>query len=149
MREYVGPPLTRESLAALLDREGIHECAYSLYGSHTSDAFVMDQRPQGWVVFYSERGEECGLRLHPDEAGACLDLLQRVWDDEPNRFAVVAGPAPPDQADQEFGRWLHGHGLTRRDLADADWRMDDSPWEAGQPHFRRYWVRITRIRATS
>jgi hypothetical protein len=109
----------------------------------------MDQRPDGWVVFYTERGEESDLRRYRDEAAACLDLLERVWNDEPNRFDLVSGPAPRDQADEEFAHWLRDHGLTRADLADADWKMQDSPWKTGEPYYRRYWVRITRIRAAS
>jgi hypothetical protein len=141
--------LTRGSLADLLDREGIRERAYSLFGAHKDDAIVMDHRPDGWVVFYTERGHESDLRRHQDEAAACLDLLDRVWNVEMNRFALVAGPAPLDQADREFARWLHARGLRRTDLADADVRTQDTPRVGGEPHHRRYWVRITRIPAAS
>jgi hypothetical protein len=149
VREYVGPALTRHSLAELLDREGIHERAYNLFGAHKPEAIVMDQRTDGWVVFYTERGEESDLRRYPDEAAACLDLLERVWNVEHNRFDLVAGPAPREQADAHFAQWLRDHGLAHADLADADWTMQDSPWKAGEPDYRRYWVRITRIRAAS
>lgn len=69
----------RRHLAELLDREGIRERAYSLYGAHKDDAIVLDQRSDGWVVFYTKRGRESDLRRHTDEPAACLDLLDRVW----------------------------------------------------------------------
>jgi hypothetical protein len=144
--EYVGPPLTRQSLAALLDAEGVAERAYSLYGSHKEDAIVLDNRPGGWVVFYTERGGEFDLKTYERESDACLDLLIRVLKDEHNRFDLVAGPAPPSEADSKFDRWLADRGLSRSDLAEADWKSQDSPWYSGEPDYRRYWVRITRIR---
>jgi len=144
--EYVGPPLTRQSLAAQLDSEGVAERAYSLYGAHMEDAIVLDNRPDGWVVFYSERGGESGLKTYAKESDACLDLLSRVLKNEHNRFDLVAGPAPPAEADAAFDLWLADHGLTRADLADVDWKSQDSAWYAGEPDYRRYWVRITRMR---
>jgi hypothetical protein len=147
VRDYVGPALTRHSLAELLDREGINEGAYSLFGAHKPEAIVMDQRRDGWVVFYTERGEESDLRRYADEAAACLDLLDRVWNVEHNRFDLVAGPAPPARADADFASWLDDHDTARADLADADWKVQDSPWRTGEPDYRRYWVRIARIRA--
>ena len=147
--DYIGPPLTRESLAALLDAEGIAERAYSLYGEHKSDAIVLDNRPKGWVVFYSERGGEDELAVYKDEAEACLDVFRRVLEYDHNRFDLVAGPAPPAEADEQFYGWPHDHGLQRADLADSDWKSQDSPWKAGEPDYRRYWVRITKIREVS
>jgi hypothetical protein len=50
--------LGRESLVELLDRMGVPGDAYHLFGAHLNDAVVIDHRPDGWVVFYSERGAE-------------------------------------------------------------------------------------------
>jgi hypothetical protein len=150
VREYVGPPLTRTSLARLLGREGIRERSYSLFGARRPEAIVLDQRPGGrWVVFYTERGEESALRTYDNEAEACLDMLERVWNYEWNRFTVVAGPAPPDEADAAFDEWLQDHDLSLKDLAADDWRTQDSAWKVGEPDYRRYWVRISRIRDAS
>jgi len=149
MYEYVGPPLTLPSLAALLEEEGVSERAYSLYGAHKEDAIVLDNRPGGWVVFYTERGRELGIETYGKESDACLDLLNRVLKDEHNRFDLVAGPAPPSEADATFAQWLDDRGLRRTDLADRDWKTQDSPWYEGEPDYRRYWVRITRIRQAS
>lgn len=71
-------PLTREALAHLLDRARVPGNTYHLYGAHLNDAFVMDHRPEGWVVFYSERGGEWSLRAHASEDLACHDLLVRL-----------------------------------------------------------------------
>ena len=51
-------PQTRDALAAHLDALGVRKGTYHLFGAHLEDAMVMDQRPEGWVVFYSERGGE-------------------------------------------------------------------------------------------
>ncbi len=71
-------PLTRDSLVELLDRAGVPNDSYHLFGAHLNDAVVIDHRPQGWVVFYSERGAESDLQLHHSEDAACRDLLRRL-----------------------------------------------------------------------
>lgn len=144
--EYVGPPLTRERLAELLAAEGVADRAYSLFGAHKEGAIALDNRPAGWVVFYTERGEELELGTHESESEGCLDLLYRVLEDDHNLFDMVAGPAPPAEADAEFGRWLHERGISRGDLRETDWKSQDSPWKKGEPDYRRYWVRIKRAR---
>jgi hypothetical protein len=146
MFDYVGPPLTRARLSDLLDAEGVADRAYSLFGAHKEDAIVLDNRPAGWVVFYTERGSERQLRTHELEAEACLDLLSRVLKDQHNRFDLVAGPAPPAEADEAFRLWLRDHGIDRTELAEVDWKFQDSPWKVGEPDYRRYWIRITRAR---
>ncbi len=81
MVEYVGGPRTREALAGLLEQQGFRRNSYHLYGARLDDAIILDQRPQGWVVFYSERGGEYDLRAHRTEADACDDALNRLWRD--------------------------------------------------------------------
>ena len=105
----------------------------------------MDRRPEGWVVFYSERGGESSLRVHDDEASACADLLARVTGEEHVFFELVAGPAPADEADEAFGAWLRERGTSRESLAPTDWKCDDVPWVQG-PYWRRYFMRITETR---
>ncbi|MDA8048148.1 MAG: hypothetical protein M0Z30_23415 [Actinomycetota bacterium] len=148
MFDYVGPQLTRARLADLLNAEGVADRAYSLFGAHKEEAIAIaiDNRPPGWVVFYTERGSERQLRTYDSEAEACLDLLSRVLGDEHNRFDLVAGPAPPAEADEAFRLWLQDHRIDRTELADVDWKVQDSPWKAGEPDYRRYWIRITRAR---
>lgn len=81
MPEYVGTPLTRETTAALLERLGVPADRYHLSGAHINDALVLDQRPEGWVVFYTERGLESQHRAHETEAAACADLVERLLED--------------------------------------------------------------------
>ena len=123
---------------------GVREGAFHL-GAHLEDAMVMDRRPQGWVVFYSERGGEFSLNIHDDEASACADLLERVTGEEHVFFDLVAGPAPANEADEAFDAWLRERGASRESLASTDWKFDDVPWVPG-PYWRRYFMRITEIR---
>lgn len=138
-------PRNRDALAAHLDDMGVREGTYHLFGAHLDDAIVMDQRPEGWVVFYSERGGEHSLSVHSDEAGACADLLSRLVGDTHVFFELVAGPAPAAEADAAFDEWLRQRGMTRGDLSVSEWKYDDVPWVSG-PSWRRYFVRITAIR---
>ena len=78
MYEYVGPPLTRASLAEILAANDVSERAYDLSGAHKHDAYVIDERPDGWTVFYSERGGEDILGRFETEHEACSVLLARV-----------------------------------------------------------------------
>lgn len=142
--ESVGPPLNRHRLAERLREEGMAERAYSLDGEHKEDAIVIDNRPVGWVVFYSERGGEHVLGTYSNEADACADLLCRVLEEDWNRFELVAGPALATEADLAFDQWLDDHGLSRESLVETDWRRQDSPWKRDEPDYRRYWVRIKR-----
>lgn len=140
--------MSREALADHLDTLGVRQDTYSLFGGHQNDAMVMDRRPEGWVVFYSERGGEHSLTVHHDEASARADLLVRLTRYEHVFFDLVAGPAPADDADQAFDVWLREQGIGRQDLAPGDWKYDDVPWVEG-PCWRRYFVRITKIRRLS
>jgi len=144
--EYVGPPLTRERLAVLLDRLGVQPTTYSLYGAHLPEAHVMDHRREGWVVFFTERGNELDLMSYRTEADACLALLNRVISEDHNFFELVAGPALPDVADNQFQAWLDDRCLSRDRLRLDDWKTQDSPWVANEPDHRRYWVRTAAVR---
>lgn len=138
-------PQTRDALAAHLDALGVRKGTYHLFGAHLEDAMVMDQRPEGWVVFYSERGGEYSPKVYDEEASACAELLNRLIDEEHVFFDLFVGPAPADEADEAFDAWLAKRGIDRESLGPTDWKYDDVPWVAG-PHWRRYFVRITEIR---
>lgn len=102
MSASVLAPQTRSQLADHLDAIGVRSCTFHLYGAHLDDAFVIDHRAEGWVVFYSERGGEFSLEFHDREADACADLLKRLTADNHVFFDLVAGPAPEEQADESF-----------------------------------------------
>jgi hypothetical protein len=138
-------PQSRDALAAQLEALGVREGTYHLYGAHFDDAMVMDERPEGWVVFYSERGGESSLKVHGDEASASADLFSRVCSETHVFFDLVAGPAPAAEADAAFDGWLKQRGVTRVNLDATDWKYDDVPWVPGA-NWRRYFVRITTIR---
>ena len=70
--------LNRDSLRALLKREGIRDAAYCLDGGHPNDKVVLDERPQGWAVYYSERGEETALKSFASESQACQYLFDLI-----------------------------------------------------------------------
>ncbi|NHA67851.1 hypothetical protein [Phycicoccus flavus] len=139
------PPSNREALAAHLDALGVRDGTYHLFGAHLDDAVVMDRRPHGWVVFFSERGGEHSLEVHRDEARACADLLSRLRREAHVVFDLVVGPAPAARADAMFDEWLRQRGVTRDDLLADDWTCDDVPWGQGS-YQRRYFVRIAAIR---
>ena len=127
MYEYAGPPLTKESLAVLLDRLGVQPTTYSLYGAHSPEAHVLDHRREGWVVFFTERVNESDLMRYMTEADACLALLNRVTSEDHNFFELVAGPAIPDVADSQFQAWLDDRSLSRDQLTRDDRKTQDSP----------------------
>ncbi len=145
MGNQAAAPRTRTALADRLDALGVSGMRYQLYGVHLDDAIIMDHRADGWVVFYSERGEESSLRLHSTEADACADLLDRVTRDDHVFFTLVAGPAPVSEADAAFESWLTERRATRASLLAEDWKFDDAQWVAG-PLWRRYFVRTTVVR---
>ena len=145
MGDDAGIPRTRSALADHLNALGVSDNSYHLYGTHLNDAIVMDHRPEGWVVFYSERGGESALSLHTTEADACADLFARTTRYDHVFFTLVAGPAPTSEADTAFDSWLAERGASRASLLADDWRFDDVPWVAG-PLWRRNFVRTTVIR---
>lgn len=136
---------TRNELAAYLHDIGVNTNAYHLFGAHLDEAFVLDRRPEGWTVFYSERGGENVLSVHRDEADACRDLLARLTKNEHVFFELVAGPAPAAVADGAFDKWLRQRGTGRSDLDPTEWKSDQIPWTASSCR-RRYFVRITTAR---
>ena len=70
--------MTREQLPGLIAAAGKDPALLSLYGAHDNDRVVIDHRPSGWVVFYTERGNEYDLSHHSTEDAACRDVLQRL-----------------------------------------------------------------------
>lgn len=135
-------PLTVDSLTRLLDSLGVG--GHNLGGGFPDDTHLIEQRPEGWVVAYLERGEESSRRVWATEAEACHDLLDRVTTWENNFFACVVPPALQDVADAAWSGWLAARGATEGDLAPEEWRISDIPWREGVTA-RRYFVRRTAI----
>jgi hypothetical protein len=80
MVEFAGP-MTRDRLKRVLDEHGFDPNAYSLFGGHPSEAYVLDNRGTEWVVYYSERGLESSLESLPSEDLACRHLADLLWRD--------------------------------------------------------------------
>ena len=77
--------MNRDMLKALLHREGVDPSAYSLEGGMPFEAYVLEQRPTAWVVFYSERGIRTGEVEFATEDEACSYLLDLVLRDPTTR----------------------------------------------------------------
>lgn len=70
--------MNREELGVRLQDEGVLETWYHLYGAHYPERLVLDHRAAGWVVFYTERGDESAVKWFDEEAAACEELLTRL-----------------------------------------------------------------------
>jgi hypothetical protein len=84
MVEFLGP-MNRDRLKRILDEQGFNPSAYSLFGGHPSEKYVLDDRRSEWVVYYSERGLESGLTAFPSEDLACRHLADLLWRDATTR----------------------------------------------------------------
>lgn len=136
--------MNRSELADILFREGINPRCYGLHGGHADCTYVIDRRPDGWVVYFTERGSDSQHQYFDTEDEACRCLLNHVRADPDNYFQVVAGPLPPAEADAALGRFLDDAALPRRDLGPGDLRM----WHVqtrSDPPPRVYSIRATRI----
>jgi hypothetical protein len=71
--EFAGP-VDAVRLGAWLEGAGFDPEAYWLDGGHPSEKYLLDHRGHEWVVYYSERGLETGLRSFPSEDLACCQL---------------------------------------------------------------------------
>lgn len=69
---------TLETLAAHLAslRIDVHSI-----GRDLDERYCLVERPDGWHVYYSERGQRSGLRVFGDEDAACRALLRDVLAD--------------------------------------------------------------------
>jgi len=79
--------MTRDALKQFFDERRVDPEAYALTGGHPSEAYVLDHRTPHWVVYYSERGLETGMRAFPDENRACRHLLELILNDPSTRRA--------------------------------------------------------------
>ncbi|MDO8389177.1 MAG: TOBE domain-containing protein [Actinomycetota bacterium] len=136
--------MNRSELADILYREGIRPYSYSLNGGRQDDTHVIDRRPEGWVVYYSERGEESSHHHFATEDEACRHLLEILRSSPFNFFQLVAGPLQPEAADAAFHTFLAGNGLSPDDFGPEDLMIDHIPIRP-YPQDRRYFIRATRL----
>lgn len=80
--------MNRQTLKAILDREGIKPGSYELGGGLPAECYTIDREGDaGWCVYYSERGARSGKRSFGTEAEACEYLLKLLREDRTTRTA--------------------------------------------------------------
>ncbi|WP_062432889.1 hypothetical protein [Herbidospora daliensis] len=70
--------MTAADLAAHLASLGVD--VHSI-GRDLDERYCLVEAPDGWHVYYSERGQKSGLRIFRDEDAACRALLRDVLAD--------------------------------------------------------------------
>lgn len=69
--------MNRQQLERILNAFEVRPDAYDLNGD-ADEAYCLAYGPDGWHVFYSERGLRTGDRVLDTEAAACDLLLEMV-----------------------------------------------------------------------
>lgn len=72
--------MTIENLRGELQRRGIPKFAYNI-GKDEDETYCLIEEPDGWHVFYSERGKRIDEQVFSSEVAACDELLQIVLKD--------------------------------------------------------------------
>lgn len=137
--------MIRERLRQLLDREGVDPGAYSLDGERRDECLILEIQPGGWCVYYSERGLRSGEMHFETEDEACDEMARLLLADRGNRYVLVVGPLPPEEADEAFDLWLGEHGFVRSELPPDDILVDNPVLRAGEAS-RRYWLHRLKLR---
>lgn len=63
--------MTLVELETALADSGVPQAAYSLVGGLPNEAYCLEQLPDGWRVYYSERGSRTGVKCFGTEDEAC------------------------------------------------------------------------------
>lgn len=79
--------MNRTDLELLLVERKVTPLAYSLGGGLPNERYVLDQEAKGWVVYYSERGQQSGKRVFDTEDEACRYLLKLLTNDSSTHVA--------------------------------------------------------------
>lgn len=79
------PHMTISELKAALVRERVRKDAYSLAGGLPNESYCIASCPEGWEVYYSERGSKSGRQVFQDESSACDYFLARILADHAAR----------------------------------------------------------------
>ncbi|MEU5155315.1 hypothetical protein [Glycomyces sp. NPDC021274] len=77
--------MKKNDLARLLEAEGVRENTYWLEGGLPNESHTLEQRENGWAVYYSQRGERAYEEVFATEDEACAELYSRVMDDPTTR----------------------------------------------------------------
>lgn len=71
-------PETLEQLEELLQEGGFPRYSYSLEGGLPSEAYCVERTPEGWHVYYSERGNKSTIGRCATEKEAVACFLKEV-----------------------------------------------------------------------
>jgi hypothetical protein len=72
--------MTIDELIAKLDKLGIPESYYSLFGSLKADSIILHHSYHEWQVFYyDERGGTNAMRIFNNESDACEYIYNRLY----------------------------------------------------------------------
>ncbi|WP_430647583.1 hypothetical protein [Agromyces sp. GXS1127] len=64
-------------LQAELHRLSVPDSAYSI-GHDSNEAYCLIEEPNGWHVYFSERGRRNDERVFSSQADAAVELLRRI-----------------------------------------------------------------------
>lgn len=73
--------MNKMELVTALDKAGVSPDSYWLEGGLPSESYCLEQREDGWAVYYSERGRRRQELLFKNEDEACRELYSRLLKD--------------------------------------------------------------------
>ena len=73
--------MDRKELQRRLKDEGIDPSSYELAGGLPEENYCLEERANGWAVYYSERASRVGERLFTTEDEACAYFLETLLAD--------------------------------------------------------------------
>ncbi|HEY4023249.1 MAG TPA: hypothetical protein VGM75_31480 [Pseudonocardiaceae bacterium] len=77
--------VNRTELIEALNKAGVAPSTYSLKGNLPSEKYCLEQRSDGWAVYYSERGQRTGEVVYGSEDEACDALYSKLVGDPTTR----------------------------------------------------------------
>ncbi|KJY41543.1 hypothetical protein VR41_12075 [Streptomyces sp. NRRL B-1568] len=77
--------MDKGDLISALSDAGVAESSYWLEGGLPSERYCLEQRADGWAVYYSERGQRTGELLFAAEDEACSELYSMILEDPTTR----------------------------------------------------------------
>lgn len=84
--------MNKAELAAALAAAGVRPAAYSLDGGLPGERLCLEERADGWAVYYSERGLRTGETLYPTEAEACEAFYAQIMRSPTTNPGIPPGP---------------------------------------------------------
>ncbi|MDA1358663.1 hypothetical protein O1R50_03460 [Glycomyces luteolus] len=73
--------MKKEQLAHKLQEAGVNETTYWLDGGLPSERYTLEERPEGWAIYYAQRGERAYEEVFASEEEACNAFFERIMSD--------------------------------------------------------------------